>query len=1221
MLEGTAGTGKSCVLAQVLARLSVQEVPHLVVRLDRLHEAHLSAPGIGASLGLPVSPTITLGEFAGGQPCVLCIDQLDALSNVSARQQTIWGPFNEMLNEAERYPNMRLLFACRTFDLEQDPRLRKLVTPRERIQRVRIEPLDEATIHEATEASGMIAVTLTDDQIEVLSTPLHLFMFLEASRDGPVDFAEAGDLFDAFWQYKQRSIDERLGRPGAWVSAVSTICDALSERESLATPRYLVDSQAGVLEAMASEAVVQIRDDLVRFFHESFFDYAFARTFLRSNDDLVSWLVSDTQHLFRRSQVRQILSFLRSREQDRRRYLQTLAELLGTFSIRFHIKKLVLAWLSELPDPTDAEWRIVEGLGPELGWHSWSVARNRVPWFDLLHESGRWAVWLDADDSRVDDTVTLLGSPDVLDARAAKVVSLVSRYRGQSDAWRNRLRWLAIAGRGYGAPEMQNLVVDLVSDGTLDDARHGTAMNDDWWLIWNSAARKEPEFVSRLFGAWFDRQLERADGPEHDNPFLEAQQLAPYSQFSLEVISECSSRAPLEFVREFLPRFAEQERQVPTNLISAPSDLGDPEEQLRDALVRAMASLARDRPDELDSVMTDVTIPESKWSSSLLVQAWSGNPGVYADQIAQFLLERPNQRLNIGFDISFSSADAVLVVSRTAIAAASACCSEKSLCDLVAAIVHFVPDQELGTEHVGFAELALLGAFSEERLPELARRRIRQLEQRFPAAPDRGVPSPPTSSPHVSMVRPPIPEESQRRMTDDEWLAAMTLYECDTETVQGDTIVGGAVELAHGLQAEVAQDPGRFARLANRMHERTNPVYFEAILRGLTGSEGNGRPGTLLQVCAVLRRIVTTAAGVEGAQMAHAIRTLAGEEIPDDILDQLRRIAIHNSDPETDEWQDRCPPTDPMQQAVNSARGAAAHAMSRILFSDCNRWSYFRSTVARLVRDPVLAVRTATVPCLTAVLDDYRGDALAYFGKLVDGGEAILGARPLVQFVHYAMFRDYHGIRPVLQRMLQSPESEVAVAGATQLAIAALSVDEASDDLDHLVRLSDEARTGVAKICAANLADEALKEECERRLRTFFADDSTAVRSAARRCWTFLNPDQIAKRGPLIGVFAQTLLPEDEVSVLVHKLQEAQAPLPAELCDLVEQAVVAFGDRASSIRFREGGNAHELSQLMVRLYEETNDDAVKTRALDAIDDMVRAGFMGIDDRLHDRYHR
>ena len=75
------------------------------------------------SSDLPESPAITLGEFAGDKPSVLVVDQLDAISVVSARNQAVWSAFNELLKEVHDYPNMRLLFACRSFDLERDPRL------------------------------------------------------------------------------------------------------------------------------------------------------------------------------------------------------------------------------------------------------------------------------------------------------------------------------------------------------------------------------------------------------------------------------------------------------------------------------------------------------------------------------------------------------------------------------------------------------------------------------------------------------------------------------------------------------------------------------------------------------------------------------------------------------------------------------------------------------------------------------------------------------------------------------------------------------------------------------------------------------------------------------------------------------------------------------------------------------------------------------------------
>ena len=92
-------------------------------------------------------------------------------------------------------------------------------------------------------------------------------------------------------------------------------------------------------------------------------------------------------------------------------------------------------------------------------------------------------------------------------------------------------------------------------------------------------------------------------------------------------------------------------------------------------------------------------------------------------------------------------------------------------------------------------------------------------------------------------------------------------------------------------------------------------------------------------------------------------------------------------------------------------------------------------------------------------------------------------------------------------------------------------------------------------------------------------------------------------------------------SFLVRRLQETRRPLPAELCDVAERAVEAYGSKAASIQFAEAGVAHDLAPLMVRLHEESSDPAMRKRILDVIDDMVRAGFYGIDEQLTKQYDR
>ena len=1222
MLEGTAGGGKSSVLAQVITQLASRDVPSLVIRLDRLTEADHSAQAIGTRRGLPDSPTITLGEFAGDRPSVLCIDQLDALSFVSARQQSAWGAFNELLDGARQYPNMRILFACRSFDLEQDAQLRALVTDESLVERIRIGELDSNVIHSAITASGIVAAPLSQGQLRVLSTPLHLYLFIEASRSGEVDFTGKGDLFDAFWDHKAKRVQSRLvSQATAWTRATAALCDGMSERESLVAPVYVMDDHREEMEAMASESVLYIEDSFVRFFHEAFFDYAFARTFLRTNSDLVQWLISDEQHLFRRSQVRQVLAFLRDREPDRARYLQTLKGLLEHARVRFHIKKLVLDWLGALPDPTQDEWLIVEGLASQLGGHTWSVVHNSVPWFDVLQDMGRWKSWLVADEQQIDRTVRLFLAPEVQNTRSAAVASLLGPFRGQSDEWRNRLRWLVLAENDYTSPEMEDLVIALIADGTLDYATLGFAMNDDWWSAWYTSSTKWPAFTSRVLGAWFDRQLARAADLGRDDPFNGSPDLVNYSESSEHVIQECGARAPREFVRELFPRFASFDKRVPQEWIAAPNMLGEPDSQLREALAEAMVSLARDNPSELDSTLDMGILSESKWMSALVLRAWSANPDLYSERIVRFLLDCPDQRLNIGYAYGLGNTDMFVAVSRTAVNAASSTCSGESFAELEDAILRFTTPQEREHRQVGRTRLALLRALAQTRIRDETHRQIQELERRFPDAPEYGAPEPPTER-MAHRVGPPIPAEAQPRMSDDQWLSAMAQYADEWPTVRRGQFVGGALELSRGLTDLVRKEPGRFAALANRM-DATHPViYFEAIISGLTDNEGGSRrPGTLDQVCSVLRRIRTLRISVNGAAVARAVGSLSDETLPDDLVQMLCHVALDDPDPEVDNWHGRATQMAPIDQAINSARGEAAGALALLLSADSSRWETLRPTIERLVEDRVLAVRSVAVNCLLAILDAHRTDALSFFERLAVGANPILGTHYVERFVHYAMFRDYRAIRPTLIRMLGSSHPATVRAGARHVALAALWIDEARGDERIALEMGEEARAGTAGVYADSLSNETVGAECEEHLRTLFTDESEAVRQEASRCWLMLEPDQIASRGSFIEAFAESMGSGGRVNILLYRLKDARLPLPAEVCDLAERAVAAYGFKASSIQSKEAGVAYTLAPLMVRMYEETSDPILRERVLDVIDDMIRAGFFGIDEKLGLQYDR
>ncbi len=135
------------------------------------------------------------------------------------------------------------------------------------------------------------------------------------------------------------------------------------------------------------------------FFHEAFFDYAFARRWVARSETLVQFLIGGDQELFRRAQVRQILTHLH--DEDPARFIDEAEGVLTSPAIRFHLKDVVLALLQALPLPTTEERQLVERLiavdDPSLAVRLWAALRTS-PWFERLDQDGVIARWLASSD-------------------------------------------------------------------------------------------------------------------------------------------------------------------------------------------------------------------------------------------------------------------------------------------------------------------------------------------------------------------------------------------------------------------------------------------------------------------------------------------------------------------------------------------------------------------------------------------------------------------------------------------------------------------------------------------------------------------------------------------------------------------------------------------------------------------------------------------------------
>ena len=145
VVTGGAGYGKSMVLEQAVERAAELGWPVLALSADVAGATVTGARSWGEALELPYSPVTVLAGMASGRPALLVLDQLDAVGTVSGRYAERREAVEQLLRQADSHPEIRVVLACRSFDLDNDAFLQSL-SEREDTTRVDVGPLDQDVV-------------------------------------------------------------------------------------------------------------------------------------------------------------------------------------------------------------------------------------------------------------------------------------------------------------------------------------------------------------------------------------------------------------------------------------------------------------------------------------------------------------------------------------------------------------------------------------------------------------------------------------------------------------------------------------------------------------------------------------------------------------------------------------------------------------------------------------------------------------------------------------------------------------------------------------------------------------------------------------------------------------------------------------------------------------------------------------------------------------------
>ncbi|AQS72091.1 hypothetical protein B1H29_19710 [Streptomyces pactum] len=1203
LLMGHGGGGKSAALHHVYESLDADSVPLLAFRLDRL-EPFSSTTELGERIGVGVSPVTALAAVAGERSSVLIVDQLDAVSLTSGRMPRNFDAVASLVREASAFPAMTVVLACRKFDVENDYRIRELADAKN-CAHVEVGELSDAQVTESVRAMGLDANALADHQKTLLRSPLNLVLLKSIAGDeDAMAFQTTKNLFDAFWQRKLTDCRQRRDSV-RFNKVISTLAEAISARQRLSVPITALDADdladdAGVL---VSEHVLVRDGQQIAFFHESFFDYAFARGWIERDESLVSFLLGGEQELFRRAQVRQVMNHLRELEPDR--FAVETEALLTSPDIRYHIKDVVLKLLGSLSDPTSREWEMVTNVQethPAFEARLWRILQT-APWFERLDAEGVIEEWLDGEDE------TEQGRAIEVMAGAAKsspdrLAEILQRYKAVAE-YPQWLRWVTRFSDIHQSRPLFDLLLDAVRSGQY------VGMEDEVWLSAHDLGKQRPDWVVELLAAHLvDRPSAMA---VDDKGKIETLLDRDYSVIQLTQLA--AAGAPELFCERLIPYMlgvmaktayehddSRPHRDRHFSHRHPRTNIRELEDALLAGAATALRGIVERDAASARPVLESLAFDPHDTAQWLLYEALRAAGSHYADWAAELLLQGTHR-----FISGYYAANAVWK-TRELIQSTSQFMPDEAFASIEAAILEVRFPWE--SKPTGWYPFNLLSAMQEDRLSELGRRRLGELRRKFdsdqPAEP-QGVTG--------GAIGAPINQAAAGRMSDEQWLGAIAKH--NSERTDWRTHTGGAYEQSHVLQEQTKSDPERFSRLALRFDESVHAAYGDAILMGLGNADALADPAPVFEA---VRHIASLGHEANNRWLGSAIRKYL-KTVPQDIVQLIIDRATGASDPVDGSLtvqtanQEHTQGRDLYTSGINSSRGSAAEILGDLLIYDADgsRTALVLPVLDAMAEDPAVTVRSCVAHVIHASMRHARPQALQAFARLINADDELLATHAVVRLMAHIGFEDLDVVKPVIERMLQSERYETRQCGGQLAALAAMHWSLV-EMLDSVLSGEDVAsRIGAAGACAHGLSNATDTAVAQRAFEQFIDDPEDKVRGAIAEFASVVRGQRLRPLKVSLKALIHSASFEEALPQLLITLEHASDRVDDLALECGRRFVEIHGEGSGDIRNRAAADARHVGELLVRAYAQATSTTSRGQVLDLLDQLLLIGAFGVAD--------
>lgn len=1216
VLHGKAGVGKSGCVRELINYLESNHIDYLAIQLDK-HIPHDFADKYGESLGLPGSPVSCLSAISGSKPCVLILDQLDALRWTAMHSSSALDICKEMIEQARAINkhasgHISVVFSVRTFDYENDAGIQSLFSEEEQDDResswseINVGSL---TDDEVKQIVGDEYDKLTGRVKELIRVPSSLYVWLKLdSKRRTNQIASSQEMVRSWWSQIQDNYAAAGHNGDSLASCIDEFVAAISNSASFSLPYAMFPKYTHEIEFLASCGVLRLENNTVSFVHQSFLD-----SFLLANDlnaiftgrqDLLSLVLSwGTQMPMFRYRLSALFQSIA--ETNQALFSKQAKDLLGSDQIHYYFKAAVFETIGQLLTPVFATYKLLDEFFETADWHNFilQTVYERHPVF-IEHLAKKPGFdWLSEE-----------GFPLLVSMRYYSPGFVASILRKMMET-------------GEASPEKAITVLGTEIDresAELFALRMEIYDSDSSFLSgihFVNLERTQPDHIIQVL----NRVLGNADtyGAQHvyiddkDRPKFCEENYISIIRSLFDLLCNSAKDTPLSLHpgidfkgRYWLPR------QHETSIARETVEL----------VKTSLGILARNNPEEALAYIEKAGSFRNGISNELALSTLLALPTDYSDSAIEWLLTDFDNHI---LDCISNEYD-YLATCKDVLKKHSTSCSDELFARLEERICTWKGDRERFISSYKYRiELnrtkeqepvfwPAWGHLQKALLPFLDSTRTTQKAKELRAVLNRnewvrsdsyhaGILSGPARS-VVSTIH-----KNAARLSDNTWLEIINSHVDEQHSRMREKDDGDYYyESTHwafsqDLGSCVKSNPTRYAKLLLKFPQKCFPGYYSAVLYGLNNSETNRIDFTLL--CDVIRLCTSIDSGGVLTAIARIISERHDEDWPEDILSYLAQTATGPLKPvgnerifSSHEDDPFLSPDDMATAVLNCPRGAAVDTVGDILISHPDLTETFAPLMETLAQDESDVIRFALVKCAAAYYEPNPSFSKQIFDTVIEKDLLAMCAR----HSFWLMRRDLQALEeqyfPYLKVACDSPNPKLAMRAAQMVCITAI-LTSSRQVIDYLYSHSWSKET-MDKICLeATYAfeNDEYRTISQAILEHFLETDAASLHSI-NRLFHDKRLDLRRDEG-FISFILKKRADIDTTNAFIDFIKTQNGELSA-FAEIIKTAVesVAEGTRAWQ-RYRiEDGLVH----AVIRLIDSANgDNALTECCLDILDEIYR----------------